>query len=412
MKKSYGKWAEKEARSQLSLLVRRELHEFVVGAGMMALDELLEADRRALCGEWYAHRPERTARRAGHVVGELVLGGRRVKVRRPRARSMDGQELTLPSWRQFSVEDPLHRRALEQMLVGVSTRKYERSLEPVKAPAKTRGTSKSAVSRRFVAITEEQMHELFERDLSALDLAVVLIDGVHIEEHVLLVALGVDVAGTKHLLGIREGATENATACTGLLTDLRERGMATGKTTLFVIDGSKAIRKAVIEVFGERALIQRCQAHKIRNVMDQLPEYMRSTVRATMRQAYASNNVVHARKLLHNLVRTLKADHPSAAASIDEGLEETLTVMAMRLPRMLERFLSTTNAIENLIGSMRDLSHRVKRWRDAGMIVRWAATAVREASTKFRRVAGCDDIPKLVRVLRAHDEVELASNVA
>ena len=206
--------------------------------------------------------------------------------------------------------------------------------------------------------------------------------------------------------------TENAAACKALLEDLIERGLDPNRAILVVIDGAKALRRAVLDTFGERVLIQRCQAHKIRNVMDQLPEYMRSTVRATMRQAYASNNVVHARKLLHNLVRTLKADHPSAAASIDEGLEETLTVMAMRLPRMLERFLSTTNAIENLIGSMRDLSHRVKRWRDAGMIVRWAATAVREASTKFRRVAGCDDIPKLVRVLRAHDEVELASNVA
>jgi putative transposase len=417
MKKSYRKWAEKETGSQLRLvtlkaMVERELREFVMSAGMRALDAVLEDERTELCGPRYEHRPDRTARRGGHAPGELVFGGRRISVKRPRARNVNGEELSLPSWRQFSVEDPLQERALTQMLVGVSTRKYKRSLEPVDASMKTRGTGKSSVSRRFIEITEEQMKELFGRDLSTLDLASLLIDGVHVDDHVLLVALGVDVNGVKHVLGIREGATENATACTQLLVDLRERGMSTDKTTLFVLDGSKAIRKAVVEVFGERARIQRCQAHKIRNVMDQLPEYMRPTVRATMRQAYASNNVVHARKLLHNLVRTLRADHPSAAASVEEGLEETLTVMAMRLPRTLERFFSTTNAIENLMGSLRDLSHRVKRWRDGRMIVRWAATAVREAATNFRRVAGHKDMPKLVRVLRAHDAVELEEKIA
>lgn len=412
MKKSYGKWADKEAGLSLSSLLRRELHEFVVGAGMAALDELLEQERTALCGPRYAHVEGRRARRAGHVAGELVLGGRRVQVARPRARSMEGGELALPSWRQFSDEDPLHHRALTQMLVGVSTRKYARSLEPIDAPVRTRGTSKSAVSRRFVEITEAQMAAFFGTDLSKLDLAVVLIDGVHVDDHVLLVALGVDVSGAKHVLGIREGATENATACTALLAELRERGMSTEKRTLFLLDGAKALRKAVVEVFGDRALIQRCQAHKLRNVMDQLPEYMRSSVKATMRQAYASNNIVHARKLLQNLVRSLKADHPSASASVEEGLEETLTVMAMRLPRTLERFLSTTNAIENLIGSMRALAHRVTRWRDARMIVRWAATCMREASTKFRRVAGHKDMPKLVRALRAHDALEAEREAA
>jgi transposase-like protein len=412
MKKSYGKWADREYGLSLSSLVRRELHEFVVGAGMAALDELLEQERTALCGPRYAHVAGRRARRAGHVAGELVLGGRRVQVVRPRARSMAGEELALPSWRRFSDEDPLHRRALEQMLVGVSTRKYRRSLEPLDASVKTRGTSKSAVSRRFIEITEAQMNAFFGADLSGHDVAVVLIDGVHIDDHVLLVALGVDTSGAKHVLGIREGATENATACTALLADLRERGMSTEKRTLFLLDGAKALRKSVVDVFGARALIQRCQAHKLRNVMDQLPEYMRPSVKATMRQAYSSNNVVHARKLLQNLVRTLKADHPSASSSVEEGLEETLTVMAMRLPRSLERFLSTTNAIENLIGSMRDLAHRVKRWRDARMIVRWAATCVREASTKFRRISGHNDMPKLVRALRAYDALEAQREAA
>lgn len=417
MKKSYSKWAEKEAGSQLRLValkevIRQELREFVVSAGMVALSELLEEERTEVCGPRYRHEPRRTARRAGHVGGELVMGGRRVSVKRPRARSVDGREVELPSWKHFSVEDPLHDRALTQMLVGVSTRKYERSLEPVADPVKTRGTSKSAVSRRFVAITQAQMDDWFARDLGGIDTVVVMLDGVHIADHVILVAVGIDSDGKKHVLGIREGATENTTACRELLVELRQRGLSTEKRTLFVLDGAKALRRAVVDVWGERAKIQRCQAHKVRNVMDQLPEYMRSTVKATMRQAYSCNDVVQARKLLHNLARTLRADHPSAAASLDEGLEETLTVMAMKLPRGLERVLSTTNVVENLIGSTRDLSARVKRWRDGEMIVRWTATAVREAATKFRRIAGHKDMPKLVRALRAHETVERQEHVA
>jgi putative transposase len=418
MKETARKSCEREVGSQLRLvglteMVRRELREFVVSAGMTALGALLEEDRTVICGPRYAHQAQRVARRGGHARGELVLGGRRVSVKRPRARSLDGREQELPSWKEFSLIDPLHERALEQMLVGVSTRKYERSLEPVAAPLATRGTSKSPVSRRFVEITTEKMDELFRRDLSEIDLAVVMLDGVHMADHVVLVALGVDVAGEKHVLGIREGATENATACSALLTQLRDRGMATNKTTLFVLDGAKALRKAVLDVFGAHAKIQRCQAHKIRNVLDQLPDYMRSSVKPVIQQAYACNNVVHARKLLTNLMRTLRADHPSAAASIEEGLEETLTVMALKLPRKLERFLSTTNAIENLIGSVRDLSHRVKRWRDGAMIVRWTATAVIEAGKKFRRIAGYKDMPHLVRALRAHDDdVELKESIA
>ena len=288
MKKSYSKWAEKEARSQLRLValkevVRQELREFVVSAGMVALSELLEEERTEACGPRYRHQPGRKARRAGHVPGELVMGGRRVGVKRPRARSVDGCEVELPSWRQFSVEDPLHERALTQMLIGVSTRKYERSLEPVAEPVKTRGTSKSAVSRRFVAITKAQMDEWFARDLSGIDAVVVMLDGVYIADHVILVAVGIDSDDKKHVLGIREGATENATARRELLVELRRRGLSTEKTTLFVLDGAKALRKGVVDVWGERAKIQRCQAHKVRNVMDQLPEYMRSTVKATMR---------------------------------------------------------------------------------------------------------------------------------
>lgn len=406
MRKTARKDAETEA-PMLHLLgevVRRELREFVVVAGISALATVLEQERTEACGPRYRHQPERRARRMGHAAGELVMGGRRVQVRRPRARTLEGEEVVLPSWAAFAAEDPLHERALTQMLVGVSTRKYGRSLEAAPEAVRTRGTSKSAVSRRFVATTEAQMGLWLGRDLGDVDLAVLMLDGVHINDHVLLVALGIDADGKKHVLGIREGATENATACTALLADVRERNLRTDRTTLVVLDGAKALARAVREVFGVRALIQRCQVHKSRNVLDQLPEEMRPSVRQAMREAYRCGDAVRAKKLLSNLARRLRDDHPSAAASLEEGLDETLTVMRLGLPRSLERVLSTTNAIENLIGAVRDLGHRVKRWRDARMIVRWTVTAVADAATRFRRIAGARAaMSKLVIALRAHD---------
>jgi putative transposase len=236
----------------LHAIVRRDLREFVVDAGMAALADVLEQERAAACGPRYAHQPERHAFRAGHTRGELVLAGRRVQAARPRARTVDGEEVTLPSWRAFSSEDPLQERALEQALVGVSTRRYARSLEDVPAGVRTRGTSRSAVSRRFVSATEQQMAKWLGRDLSEIDVIVLMVDGVYIDDHVILAALGIDAEGKKHVLGIREGATENATACTALLGDLRERGMRTDQTTLAVLDGSKALAKSVHEVFGGR----------------------------------------------------------------------------------------------------------------------------------------------------------------
>lgn len=402
--------AETAARTQLQLqlelgdAMRRDLREFVIAAGTAALGAVLEEERTAVVGPRYAHLPTRQARRSGSAPGELVLGGRRVRVRRPRARTVEGREVTLPTWAAFAAEDPLHERAVEQMLVGVSTRRYARSLEPLPAELPARGTSRSAVSRRFVAATERQMAEWLERDLSELDLAVLMLDGVYVEEHVLLVALGIDTDGKKHVLGVREGATENAAACTALLTGLRDRGLRDDRAVLVVIDGSKALAKAVREVHGPRALVQRCQAHKTRNVVDQLPEEMRPSVRQALREAYASSDVARAKRLLTNLARRLRDAHPGAAASLEEGLDETLTVKRLGLPRRLERQLSTTNAIENLMGSVRLLSRRVKRWRGGRMILRWTVTAVADAAQRFRRVTGArEGMTKLLRALDRHD---------
>ena len=354
MSKSAKSEGRKKATDQGQLwlrlpgLVREALYETVIGAGLACVDEALEAERVALCGARYEHAVDRKALRAGHAGSSLVLGGRRVAVNRPRARSVEGRELRLPSWREWSARDPLDERAIEQMVLGVSTRRYARSLEPLPEAVTVRGVSKSAVSERFVYVTERKLAELMSRDLRELRVVALLIDGVHFGEHVVLAAVGVDERGDKHVLGLREGATENASAVRALLADLAERGLDTNRSLLIVIDGAKALHKAVVEVFGAHALIQRCREHKKRNVTDALPERLRASVRSAMNQAYATRNAGRARRLLDNLARRLEHQHPGAAASLREGLEETLTVMGLGLPENLERVLSSTNLIENL----------------------------------------------------------------
>lgn len=411
MKKVEKGGVERKAQGEvvqlgLAGIVRSGLRELVFAEGMRAVMEMLESERTAVCGPRYSQGPQRRAWRAGHAAGELVLGGRLASVPRPRVRDAEG-EVSLPSWSAFRERDPLDERAVEQMLVGVSTRKYSRSLEPVDPSVETRGTSKSAVSRRFVARTAVRVKGWLERDLSALDLIVLMVDGLHVCEHVLLVALGIDAEGHKHVLGLREGATENAASCTELLSDLQARGLRTDQAILAVLDGSKALAKAVRSVFGGRVRIQRCQAHKVRNVTEQLPDSMRTSVQQALSQAYRSKNPTRAKQQLENLARRLRAKHPAAAASLEEGLDETLTVMGFGLPEWLERTLSTTNAIENLIGSGRQLARRVKRWRDVQMIVRWYATACMDAERRFHRVRDHKGLAKLVVALRsdAHDAV-------
>src|SRR5580700_3070231 len=261
MKKSAkSKDRRKAARGQLWLhlpgMVCEALYDTVIGAGLACVDEVLETERVALCGGRYAHLATRQALRAGHAASSLVLGGRRVAVSRPRVRSVGGRELPLPSWREWSARDPLDERALEQMILGVSTRGYARWLEPLPEAVTVRGISKSAVSERFVYGTERKLAELMSSDLRQVDVVALLIDGVHFGEHVVLAAVGVDAQGAKHVLGLREGATENAAAVRALLADLAERGLVTDRSLLIVIDGAKALHKAVVDVFGAHALIQ------------------------------------------------------------------------------------------------------------------------------------------------------------
>lgn len=386
----------------LAAMIRGDLLALVHQLGMQAIAAMFEAERTKLCGERYKHDRSRTASRAGTTRGELALGGRRVTVRRPRVTDSDGREVPLEAWTELSSTDPLDARALEQMAIGVATRKYARSLETLPEDIATRGTSKSAVSRRFVALTSEKLTEWMARSLADLDICAVFIDGIHFREHVILCALGIDATGAKHVLGLWEGATENEIACKAMLEDLSARGLKPNRARLYIIDGSKGLRAALRSAYSKRVLVQRCQVHKVRNVLGHLPDEKHASVRSAMRAAYKSTKIETAKRLLNNLARNLEKKHPSAAASLREGLDETLTIIGLTLPAALARSLSTTNPIENMNGRIRATSKRVKRWDGGTMILRWVLLGVLEAARGFRRLKGHKDMNVLLARLKEH----------
>src|SRR5690242_5684869 len=375
-----------------------------VGTGLQVMAALFEEDGAGLCGPEGRHSPDRAGYRHGAGAGSVTLGGRRVPVTRPRVRAADGSgELHLPSYDLFSGTEVLGQLALEKMLAGLSSRRYERGLEPAGAAVQNAAcaTSKSAVSRRFVAATETALAELMSKRLDDLDLVAFLVDGVHFGEHTCVVALGIGIDGTKHPLGVEEGSTENAAVVTDLITGLRDRGLDTSKPILAVLDGAKALSKAVKDVFG-KPVIHRCQQHKIRNVIDKLPERLKSITEKRMRQAYHAESALQAEGLLTELAAELGKTHPGAAASLREGMAETLTILRLGVPPTLARTLHSTNTIESMIGICREHSKNVKRWRDGTMALRWCAAGMLEAGHQFRRVNGHLHLPKLRGALEDH----------
>jgi transposase-like protein len=405
-----SKSAQKRSKSQqlpvprrqplrLAEFVRRNLMAFVIREGMKALDEVLEQDRVELCGAANSKGAEGEPVRWGHADGRLVMGGQRVIVRKPRVRQ-DGKEVELPTWTEFADEDPLDERVLEQLVLGVSTRNYKRSLEQLPDELEPHGATKSATSRRFAETTSKKLKRWMAADLSKLGIVALMLDGIVVAKHTVIVALGVDETGRKHPLGLWLGETENAVVCGELLDNLIERGLDSLAAYLFVIDGSKALRKAIRTRFGDRALVQRCQKHKKENVLGHLPKSLRRSVGKAMSDAYKSPSAKAAKKRLLQLAKQLMEDQPDAAASLKEGLDEILTVKKMGLPAALEKTLSTTNAIENLNGSIRKVSRRVKRWRNGSMIKRWVATGILEAQRGFHRVKGLKGMPTLIKALK------------
>jgi putative transposase len=391
------------ALADLASAAREGLLALAVGTGLGVLGSLLDADVERLAGPKGRHQPDRAAVRHGTQPGKVTLGGRRVRVDRPRVRSADGtRELLLPTWQAFAGTELLDQLALERMLAKLSTRRYQAGLEPVgsRVTREATGTSKSAISRRFVAATERALTELLAADLSGLDLVALMVDGIRVAEHCCVVALGITIDGTKVPLGLAEGATENASVVRDLLAGLRDRGLDTTRSLLVVIDGAKALRRAVLDVF-DHPVVQRCQLHKLRNVTDRLPDAVAATVAKRMRRAYHHADPLIAQAELEALARELDRSHPGAAASLREGLAETLTMGRLGVPPTLARTLRSTNSVESMIAICRDHAANVKRWQDGQMVLRWVAAGMGEATKQFRRVNGFLHLPGLRAALDA-----------
>jgi putative transposase len=390
--------------AEIAESAKEGLLALAVGTGLQVMGAMFGEDAQRLCGPEGKHNPGRAGYRHGSEAGSVTLGGRRVPVSRPRVRAADGSgELHLPSYDLFSSTEILGRLAMEKMLAGLSSRRYPAGLEPAGQAVEeaAAATSKSAVSRRFVAATETALAELMARRLDDLDLVALMIDGVHFGEHTCIVALGIGIDGTKHPLAVEEGSTENATLATDLITGLRDRGLDVTRPILAVLDGAKALTRAVKDVF-DQPLIQRCQQHKIKNVRDKLPERLRTVAERRMRQAYHAESALKAEGLLTELAAELDKTHPGAAASLREGMAETLTILRLGVPPTLARTLRSTNPIESLIEICREHSKNVKRWRDGTMALRWCAAGMLEADHQFRRVNGHLHLPKLRAALEAH----------
>jgi transposase-like protein len=388
----------REALGELAGAAKEGLLALSVGVGLGVLHELMEAEVDEVVGPKGRHDRDRSAVRHGHESGEVTLGGRRVPVSRPRVRSADGaSELELGTYRHFAERDQLIAVVLERMLVGVSTRRYARAGEPVgnEVDELARSTSKSAVSRGFVSRTREHLIELMSRPLEDLRLAVLMLDGIELKGRCCVVALGVDTDGIKHPLGLWDGSTENATVATTLLANLVERGLDVEQGVLVVIDGAKALRKAVRDVLGVHTPVQRCVRHKERNVLDHLPERDRPLVRRRLRQAWALDDHDRALEQLHALADELARTHPGAAASLREGMQETLTVTRLGVRGRLKRTLASTNPCESMIETVRRISRNVKRWQSGDMCLRWTAAGMLEAQRQFRRIIGHPDLAKL-----------------
>lgn len=388
-----------------------------LAAGVETLCQLMEADAAAVCGPRHGRGSGRRGQRWGRTTGPIGFHGGKVPVTRPRVRARGGEELALPSWEAAVTEDWLGRWAMNLMLIGVTTRRFGRAvrLPEGDVPAGSgSGVSKSAASRRFVALSAERLEAWLAEDLSGLDLLAVQIDGIHLAEDLLLVAaVGIDGEGTKHPLGLVEGATENVAVVQALLDDLVQRGLDPAVPRLFIIDGAKALSKAIRRTFGRATPIQRCQVHKARNIVDRLPKHLHASTRRALRQAWELDDAEKAEKLLRNLARTLEREAPGVAGAILEGLDEILTVVRLGLPMELRRSLACTNIIENIMGSVRRVCRNVKRWRDASMALRWTAAAMLEAAKGFRRLKAKSQLPQLRAALLAYrQKANQASSVA
>ncbi len=397
---------------ELTRSAKEHLLSLSVALGLATLHTLLEEEITRLVGPKGKHRADRTAYRHGSERRSVTLGGRLVELARPRARGRDGTELALPTYAAVADRDLLTAAALARMLAGLSARHYPDGLEPVGDDLRTRGVGRSAVSRRFVQGTQAKLAQLCSRDLRELGILAVFIDGIEIAGRTVVVALGVDHKAGKHVLGLAEGTTENAAMCRQLISELIERGLPTNRALLFVIDGGKAIRKAIADAYGALAPVQRCRLHKRRNVLDHLPEGLRPVIGRKLDQAWSKEDPDEAERALRHLADSLEESHPGAATSLREGLEETLTVTRLDLSLALVKTFKSTNPIESLNDGIRVTQRNVKNWQSGKMALRWTAAAALEREKHFKRINGFRDLWLLERALDRHTKEVTSSKTA
>jgi putative transposase len=384
-------------REELLGLMQDSLEALAVELGLLVASAILEDEVTRLCGRRYERQPGRSHTRYGRQPGVVRLAGQKLPIERPRVRAAaGGGEVRLETYAQLQSPDAMPRAALRRMVRGVSTREYEHVIDMARDGF---GVARSSVSRNFVRASAADVKALAERRFDGERFAVVMIDGVEYAGETMVVALGITEDGTKRVLGLRQGATENAAVCTALLEDLRERGLETGRPTLFVLDGAKALHAAVTRVWGKNAVIQRCQVHKRRNLKAHVPEKHWPELERRLSEAYHETHYATAKASLEGTARWLDRLNADAAASLREGLEETLTVVRLGMPGSLRRTLATTNPIESALSVTRRVTARVTRWRDGDMRRRWCVAGLLRAEEKFRRVKGHRAMPALLKAL-------------
>jgi putative transposase len=393
-------------RGEIERLINEELHRSALSVGVAVISELLEFEVAEVCGERRKRSPQRQGHRYGRQSGTIVLGGQKVRIDKPRIRSIDGRrEVQLALYNRLQQTNVIDKTVMRRLVRGVSCRNYRSVVETI---AGSVGVSRSSVSRAFIRATSEQMTEFYKRRFTGLRMAAIFIDGVHFKGQMVVAAIGVTSEGRKVVLSVRQGATENARVCMDLLEELRERGVSAEQSTLFILDGSKALHAAVERVWGTHAVIQRCQIHKMRNVRAYVGQELWGQVQSEMRAAYADKDSAKAKKRLLTTVKWLERVAPSAARSLREGLDETLTVASLRLPDTLVRTLKSTNPVESPFQRIRSVTGRITHW-SGEMRVRWCITGLMEAEDRFNRISGAKHIDKLIIAL---DRLDASSSRA
>jgi putative transposase len=399
------------ALADIAGVAREGLLAMSVAAGMAVMQTMFEAEITAVAGVKGKHNRQREAVRHGTGKGSVTLGGRRVEVTRPRARTLDGLEVPLQTYSQFASDDLLSQVVLERMLAGVATRRHARIAEPLGKDVLdgASSTGRSAVSRRFVKETETALAELLARDLTGEHIKVLMLDGEHMAGRCVIVALAITADGRKLPVGLWDGATENKTVVRSMLADLVSRGLSADDGLLVVIDGAKALSAAVNEVFGDLAAVQRCTLHKRRNVADHLPDKEKPWVDAKLVKAFNHPDPEAGLRNAKHLAGLLDKGYPGAANSLREGLEEMFTVARLGIDGRLAKTLVTSNPVESMISIARTTNRNVTRWRDGHMVLRWTAAGMLNAERSFRRIKGYKQMPQLVEALHRHAHPETAS---